>query len=115
MLRERPGGEALMGGRGKAAGSPVFFHCFAARREVYGHRRDHTVELTGRIRRYRPPRGSAMGSRSMHVAFEYRCACGHVGWSNHRELWPFASRPPIMADDQWERAMDWAAARLNND
>ncbi len=27
-----------------------------------------------------------MGSRSTFVAREYRCSCGHVGWSNHTDL-----------------------------
>jgi hypothetical protein len=49
-----------------------------------GNWQDHHVTLTGRERPYR--RKGVMGSRSTHVSREYRCSCGHVGWSNHVDL-----------------------------
>jgi len=72
--------------RSAGTGSPVFFHCWEARR--YGHlaERGHRVELTGRTRPYRHKRYSTLGTRSMSTSYEYRCECGHVGWSNHADL-----------------------------
>jgi hypothetical protein len=46
----------------------------------------HRITLTGRKRRYRPSKGTALGIRSDTVAREYKCSCGHVGWSNHIDL-----------------------------
>jgi len=72
--------------RSAGTGSPVWFHCGAARRQRW-HERQYTVTLTGRTRPYRPPRGSAIGTRSVFTAYEYVCdSCGHRGWSNHMDL-----------------------------
>lgn len=73
-------------GRSAGAGSPVWFHCWQARRYSGYDRGGHRVELTGRTRPHRKKKGSAMGSRSVHTSYEYRCSCGHVGWSNHADL-----------------------------
>ncbi len=73
--------------RSAGTGSPVWFVCGAARKEwprPSGWNREHDVTLTGRRRRYKPPR--SMGLRSTFTSREYRCSCGHVGWSNHIDL-----------------------------
>lgn len=70
--------------RSSGAGSPVWFHCYEARR--HGHYQGHVVNLTGRERPYRRKRYSAKGSRSSDVSREYVCSCGHIGWSNHVDL-----------------------------
>ena len=73
-------------GRSAGTGSPVWFHCGAARRTRW-HERQYTVTLTGRTRPYKSPKGSCIGSRSVFTSYEYRCdSCGHVGWSNHMDL-----------------------------
>lgn len=50
------------------------------------HGQDTWLELTGRKRRYHRKRGSMAGARSSEFTREYRCSCGHVGWSNHMDL-----------------------------
>lgn len=71
-------------------GSPIFFHCPVARRNRdYPSGRlpkGHTVKLTGRTKPYRAKSYSAMGQRSTSTLREFRCSCGHVGWSNHADL-----------------------------
>lgn len=72
-------------GQSAGAGSPVWFRCAQARREGrYGQ--EHNVELTGRSKPYRASKGHALGTRSSYKTREYRCSCGHVGWSNHVDL-----------------------------
>jgi hypothetical protein len=74
--------------RAAGTGSPVFFHCTIARRG--GDWRDsaryegHDVTRTGRTRPRRSP--AVVGTRSMLTEHEYRCSCGHVGWTNHRDI-----------------------------
>jgi hypothetical protein len=68
-------------GRSASTGSPVYFRCYRVRRT---EGLDHEITLTGRTRPYRPKR--MIGSRSEFTSFEYRCSCGHIGWSNHRDL-----------------------------
>ena len=70
--------------RGKQAGSPVWFRCWACRRR--GRDGGYRVTLTGRTRPYKPSRGSALGTRSTTTAREYICGCGHAGWSAHVDL-----------------------------
>jgi len=73
------------------AGSPVWFRCWACRSALV--RNTHTtVELTGRTRPYRRSKYHAAGIRSTPVSREYRCSCGHVGWSNHFDLELMAKR-----------------------
>lgn len=69
-------------GRSAGPGSPVRFKCWAQRRGERGDR--HEVQLTGRRREYHPKRMA--GTRSSWWEREYVCSCGHVGWSNHRDL-----------------------------
>lgn len=70
-------------GRSHGPGSPVWFRCHRCRSTLVNNRTS-TWELTGRSR---PARFSgAPGSRSTFREREYRCSCGHVGWSNHIDL-----------------------------
>lgn len=75
-------------GRASGAGSPVHFACPVARRNrnltTWSLPEGHDVTLTGRTKPYTPPR--AIGSRSTFTSREFRCTCGHVGWSNHAAL-----------------------------
>lgn len=78
--------------------TPYFFECHEARKIYYGtrsstgdpvtrtriERAQHRVTLTGRTKPRRHPRGG--GFRSSDVQREYRCSCGHVGWSSHIDL-----------------------------
>ena len=75
-------------GRSAGTGSPVWFSCAACRRR--GSRGGHNFQLTGRTKPYRS--SGALGSRSTATSREYRCTCGHVGWSNHIDLERFAVR-----------------------
>jgi len=89
-------------GRSAGTGSPVTFICPVARRNRAlwsgvdagrlpdGHDR---VVLTGRTKP--SPRQRAVGLRSDSISREYRCECGHVGWSNHVDLrrYPVAENP----------------------
>lgn len=83
---------------GFGTGYPNFFHCAKARGIYYGNRSSkgepvarthyerglHQVTLTGRTRPAPSPgRGHPRKSR---LSREYRCSCGHVGWSCHIDL-----------------------------
>lgn len=72
-------------GRSAGAGSPVWFRCHACRSTLVNDR-SSTYELTGRTKPYKRSKYSMLGSRSTTTAYEYRCSCGHVGWSNHIDL-----------------------------
>lgn len=74
-----------MPGTNGGTGRPLWFHCAAFRREPYRTRcaANHFVKLTGRKRLM--PIGNA-GNRNSKFSREYRCACGHVGWSRHVDL-----------------------------
>lgn len=80
--------------RSSGTGSPFRFRCHMARKSWHAAHRLHPealvrvlheVTLTGRTRPYRN-RYHAIVGRSTVVAREYRCTCGHVGWSNHSDL-----------------------------
>lgn len=71
--------------RSVGAGSPVYFACSRCRSTLVG-RMDARYELTGRKRPYRSSTHSSLGERSTLTRREYRCECGHVGWSNHVDL-----------------------------
>jgi len=78
-------------GRSAGTGSPQFFMCAALRARFYKDRdryyQDHAkVQVTGRTKRHYTGQCSALGQRSSRISREYRCECGHVGWSNHRDL-----------------------------
>lgn len=71
---------------GGGTGTPLQFHCSACRRSrAWRERRGGIgdVELTGRAR---PNRSNNKGSRVAASHYEYRCVCGHLGWSNHVQL-----------------------------
>lgn len=71
------------------AGSPNSFMCHVWRSQWYANRdrsSEHVITLTGRTKPYRPKKYTALGARSTTVSREYRCSCGHVGWSNHKDL-----------------------------
>ncbi len=83
---------------GYGTGYPIWFQCAKARLIWYGSRRQgdarnadtgrerarHVTELTGRTR---PTRRTGRGHpRKSWTTFEYRCSCGHVGWSSHISL-----------------------------
>ncbi len=64
---------------------PLSFRCPVLRAE---HRDDETADRHRRIvrtGRTKPARvtGSARGLEQSH---EYRCECGHIGWSTHRAM-----------------------------
>lgn len=81
-------------GQSAGAGSPVWFRCWADRQVgSRGGGTDHRVTLTGRTRPYPHRQGHALGSRSSRTSREYRCSCGHVGWSNHVDLAEMAGVP----------------------
>jgi hypothetical protein len=71
-------------GRSAGAGSPSYFLCSRGRRGSPLAWRDHQVVRTGATRPYLSARGSALGVRSLSVSHQYRCTCGHVGWTNHQ-------------------------------
>lgn len=79
-------------GQSAGAGSPVWFRCHRDRMGDY-HGPGSRVELTGREKPYPHRRGHALGSRSTRTLREYRCTCGHVGWSNHVDLAELAGVP----------------------
>jgi len=81
-------------GRGKQAGSPLYFRCAKCRRDSWAQSarqlrkgRINRVQLTGEVRPYASPQGSALGARGKTLSREYVCDdCGHRGWSNHQDL-----------------------------
>jgi hypothetical protein len=84
-----------MPGTNAGTGCPIAFACAVARREKAADEllrrqpRRHDVVLTGRERPARINRNARMDS----VTREYRCSCGHVGWSRHIDLKLRALRP----------------------
>lgn len=75
--------------RSQGTGSPIWFHCPVQRRERMWPKpypEGHEITLTGRTRPFKPSRYHAPGLRSTPLLREYRCTCGHVGWSNHADL-----------------------------
>lgn len=77
-----------MPGTNAGTGEPIAFACAVERRERIWHDisqslpKEHRVTPTGRTKARRT-RGHI---RHGNVAREYRCSCGHVGWSNHKDL-----------------------------
>lgn len=82
----------MSGHKTAGAGQPLFFHCpkyrsaRATEREAaylaFMLRAHREITLTGRTRKVRKPNGQRMTK----TAREYRCTCGHVGWSRHVDL-----------------------------
>lgn len=97
-------------GRSSGPGSPLRFLCTRARR-LRNWRTGfvpsgHDVKLTGRERPHRHVGHSIVG-RSTLVSREYVCACGHRGWSNHRDLEQLAARDKqlgalLVSLDEWD-------------
>lgn len=74
-------------GRSAGAGSPAWFRCAVARDTTRrDDRSEHLVTLTGREKPYEAKRRHTLGVRSTYISREYRCECGHVGWSAHVDL-----------------------------
>lgn len=101
---------------GSGTGYPIWFQCAKARRIWYGSRRnndegnertareraEHVTELTGRTRR--TPKTGKGHPRKSWTTFEYRCSCGHVGWSSHKNLERKAEQAGI--EVPWRSAFD---------
>lgn len=98
---------------GTGTGQPIEFICPVARRNQYveptaraytrsyrmmlryppGHTR---IVRTGRVKNAAVPgRHAHAGSRMLNESHEYRCECGHVGWSKHRGVlrYPIEGEP----------------------
>jgi hypothetical protein len=83
---------------GNGTGYPNHFECSKARLIYYGDRSStgepvarttreraaHVITLTGRTRP--TPRNGKGHPRKSWTTREYRCTCGHVGWSCHKDL-----------------------------
>ena len=79
--------------RGTGTGQPAHFKCprlarMYARFSILpsGYSAEaarHVVTLTGRTRKRKH---GCFSQRFGPVSREYRCACGHVGWSGHCDL-----------------------------
>lgn len=73
---------------GYGTGSPMYFHCAKFTRLSFRERditrEPHTVTLTGRTKPR--PHDGRRGPRSTDTYREYKCSCGHVGWSAHIDL-----------------------------
>jgi hypothetical protein len=77
--------------RSAGTGNPIWFHCSQARKIWYTdvertrrERNQHSVTLTGRTK-VNPSRRRSSG-RVSDLSREYRCSCGHIGWSTHKAL-----------------------------
>lgn len=77
--------------RSAGTGSPTWFACYQARKIWYfddvtrtvRERKGHRVTLTGRTK---PNPSRRRNGRVSDLLREYRCSCGHVGWSSHCDL-----------------------------
>lgn len=83
---------------GFGTGFPEFFECSQARKVYYGSRssrgydvdrtareRDrHKVKLTGKTRD--APSPGKGHPRKSALSRQYKCSCGHTGWSCHIDL-----------------------------
>lgn len=77
-------------GRGQGShcgtGYPLSFACHRWRRtrdwRSYGSAEDagHVPVLTGQTKKVYDTKGH---HRKLHTSYQYRCQCGHVGWSTH--------------------------------
>lgn len=67
-------------------GRPHAFMCPVkrrGRRKNFTHPLGHDVVRTGRTK---PNRSRKMGAYGIDESHEYRCSCGHVGWSTHPDI-----------------------------
>lgn len=87
---------------GLGTGQPLSFMCSVERRDKWRWRgvphvlaaRHQPIYRTGRTRSITPGRGRRGESlRTLAAVHEYRCACGHVGWSRHRDVLRCAVAP----------------------
>lgn len=79
-------------GRGQGdhvgTGQPITFMCARLRRDVWWENRtqarrdEHQVTRTGRTK---GPRHETH-TRMLSYQVEYRCSCGHVGWTKHQDV-----------------------------
>ena len=73
-----------MSGSNAGTGCPLTFRCTVERRERGRGRTGslHRVQVTGNER----PSSAKHSARMDRVEREYRCSCGHHGWSRHIDL-----------------------------
>jgi hypothetical protein len=66
--------------------SPIFFMCPKRRLDKWkyaefpGAEPEHDIVRTGRTK---PNSSNRRGSRTLPEVHEFKCSCGHVGWSKH--------------------------------
>lgn len=81
-----------MGRRGLGTGQPLMFRCAQQRRDrMWPDSYDatdhlHLVVRTGRTRGPGVEHEMPTYSRMMQTSHEYRCSCGHVGWTRHNGI-----------------------------
>lgn len=81
-----------MPGTNAGTGRPLTFQCAICRRSRYcrglfmAHRCRHTQVRTGRTRPLTRQQQGRGGPRVLQHRVEYRCECGHVGWSRHVDV-----------------------------
>lgn len=74
--------------------TPISFVCHKARRNrrmhhngtrlvIEPHDRSHVVTRTGRTK---PNPSRRRGPRTLGQSWEYKCSCGHVGWTTHSDI-----------------------------
>ena len=87
------------------AGSPNTFRCWKCRlnagkfygRPDMGAGRIDRVDLTGKTKQRSANARGALGLRSSWTSYQYECFdCGHVGFSNHRDLEYKAQREGVL-------------------
>jgi len=87
-------------GKGSGTGYPLTFNCFRCRRSVNGciggfvSYCRHAQVRTGRVRPLSRPQQSKGHPRVLRERHEYRCTCGHTGWTRHADV----LRVPLMED-----------------
>ena len=68
-------------GRSQGTGTPISFKCYGER--TMRKPGEHDVARTGRTR---PNPSRNRGARVLASEHEYRCSCGHVGWTRHIDI-----------------------------
>lgn len=78
---------------GYGTGYPIAFICPVARRNralwsgpEHGRLPDGHDEIVRTGRTKPTPRTGKGHARKLDTMYEYRCACGHVGWSSHPDI-----------------------------
>lgn len=70
---------------GYGTGYPAFFICARLARRWPRTQRDydrHEISLTGKTKRNRQSPGKGHPRKS-YASVQYRCSCGHEGWTSH--------------------------------